>query len=86
MAHSVEFKHSARKELADLPQDIHARVLRAVLALSDDPRPAGCKKLQAADLWRIRVGRYRIVYEIKDDALVVLVITIAHRREAYRAL
>ncbi len=47
MGYSVEFKRSARKELADLPQDIHARVLRAVMDLSENPRPAGCKKLCA---------------------------------------
>ncbi len=86
MGHSVEFKRSARKELSNLPQDIHARVLRAVMNLSENPRPAGCKKLCAENLWRIRVGNYRVVYEILDDALVVLVITIAHRREVYRAL
>lgn len=86
MGHFVEFKRSAQKELANLPQDIHARVLRAVMDLSENPRPAGCKKLCTEDLWRIRVGNYRVVYEILDDALVVLVITIAHRREVYRSL
>lgn len=77
MAHSIEFRVSARKQLADLPKELFARVLKAIGALADDPRPAGCRKLKGWDAYRIRVGDYRIVYEIHDDVLVVLIVRVA---------
>ena len=62
-----------------------ARLVAALRALSTIPRPPGCKKLRGEDnLWRIRVGDYRIVYAIHDRVLIVLVVAISHRREAYR--
>ncbi|MGA2401072.1 MAG: type II toxin-antitoxin system RelE/ParE family toxin [Syntrophobacteraceae bacterium] len=57
----------------------------AVRSLADDPRPAGVRKLTGREAWRIRVGDYRIVYEIHDDALVLLVVAIGHRRDVYRS-
>jgi len=63
------------------------RVDAAILALSDNVRPAGCVKLSGlSDLWRIRVGDYRVVYEIRDRQLIVLIVGVAHRREVYRNL
>jgi len=63
------------------------RVDAAILALADNPRPAGCVKLSGlSDLWRIRVGDYRVVYEIRDRQLIVLIVGVAHRREIYRNL
>jgi len=62
-----------------------ARLIAALRTLAVLPRPPGCRKLRGEDnLWRIRVGDYRIVYEIHDQILVVLVFAISHRREAYR--
>jgi mRNA interferase RelE/StbE len=55
-----------------------------VEALEADPRPSGCKKLTNSELWRIRVGDYRVVYSIEDAKLVVLVVRVGHRREIYR--
>lgn len=87
MALSVEFRHSALKELNDLPQYMHKRILLTINMLADNPRPFGCKKLKGcSDTWRIRVGDYRIVYEINDNILVVFIVKIAHRREVYRDL
>jgi len=84
MAHSVEFKNSARKSIAALPEDIKIRVISAVMSLADNPRPSGCKKVRSLDsAYRIRVGDYRIIYEVYDTALIVIVIRIAHRREVY---
>ena len=60
------------------------RIDAAILALAETPRPPGCTKLTNQEAWRIRVGDYRIVYEIRDTALVVTVIEIGHRREVYR--
>ncbi|MDR2180016.1 MAG: type II toxin-antitoxin system RelE/ParE family toxin [Synergistaceae bacterium] len=85
MAHSIEFKLSVRKQIASLPQVQAGRIIQSALALADNPRPVGCKKLKGSDSWRIRVGDYRVVYEIYDDVLVVLVVRVAHRREVYKS-
>jgi mRNA interferase RelE/StbE len=84
MGHSVEFKLSARKQIASLPQEQTDRIIKATMSLADNPRPRGCKKLKSWGTYRIRVGDYRVVYEIHDDVLIVLVVRVAHRREAYK--
>lgn len=84
MAHSIKIKPSADKELDALQTDQRKRVLKSVYALSSNPRPSGCKKLKSSDLYRIRAGDYRIIYEIHDDVLIVLVVKVGHRREVYR--
>jgi mRNA interferase RelE/StbE len=84
VAYSVSFKPSARKALLKLPRPMRIRVVEAADALADDPRPPGVKKLQGDEnLWRIRVGSYRIVYEIYDERLTVLVIRIGDRKDIY---
>jgi mRNA interferase RelE/StbE len=81
----IEFKPSAAKSLAKLPDDLQKRIVRAVELLADDPRPPGVVKMAGDDnLWRVRVGDFRIVYEIHDGVLLVLVLRIGHRREVYR--
>lgn len=83
-SYAVELKPSARKELESLPNSVLARVIRKIESLALDPRPAGCKKLKGyKDLWRIRIGDWRIVYIINDTARLVSVTRIAHRREVY---
>ena len=83
-SYAVEIKPSARKELDPLPNHVLSRVVRKIQSLSDNPRPAGCKKLKGyKDLWRIRVGDWRVVYIIDDAVRVVSVTRIAHRREVY---
>ena len=84
MAHSVEFKPHIRKEISAIPRQDRERIVKATIALADNPRPSGCKKLKSRDAYRIRVGDYRVVYEIRDNVLVILVVRIAHRREAYQ--
>ena len=80
----VEVKPSARKELEDLSNKVLARAVRKMESLGENPRPAGCKKLKGyRDLWRIRVGDWRILYIIDDGAKLVSVTRIAHRREVY---
>jgi mRNA interferase RelE/StbE len=84
--YSLEIKPSARKELDALADDLFTRVDRKILALADNPRPAGCKKLKGyKDQWRIRVGDWRVVYIISDATKVVSVTRIAHRREVYES-
>ena len=83
--YEVFFKQSARKELEALEPASRHRVWAVVVALSSEPRPAGCKKLRGSkDLWRIRVGRYRVVYSIEDSVLEIEVIAVRHRSQAYR--
>lgn len=82
--YSVDIKQSAQKELDALDDPLFARIDRKILALSDNPRPSGCKKLRGyKDLWRIRVGDWRVVYIVNDDAKIVAVTRIAHRRDVY---
>jgi mRNA interferase RelE/StbE len=83
--YTIEFRRSADKELEKLDGRTRARVLRAIVALADDPRPPGVKALTGeSGAWRIRIGDRRVVYEISDTALIVLVIRVAHRSDVYR--
>lgn len=87
MAYTVSFKASAVKETEKLPTLVARKVLAKASALADNPRPPGCVKLAGSkDVWRIRVGQYRIVYVIDDNAKTVDVRIVAHRREVYRGL
>lgn len=85
--YTVSLIAGARRELASLPVAARRKVGRAIDALATDPRPHGSKLLAGKPserTWRIRLGHYRILYEIRDDELVVLVIRLGHRREVYR--
>ncbi|MGB7555501.1 MAG: type II toxin-antitoxin system RelE/ParE family toxin [Candidatus Korobacteraceae bacterium] len=80
----MEIRHSAQKELDALDDALFSRMDRKILALADNPRPAGCKKLKGyKDQWRVRVGDWRVVYIIDDDAKLISITRIAHRREVY---
>lgn len=81
----VAFHPDVYKQLQRLPRPAFVGALNAVIALAQDPRPAGVKKLAGSGSdWRIRVGEYRILYEIHDSANTLTVLRVAHRREAYR--
>jgi mRNA interferase RelE/StbE len=83
--YSVFIVRSAQKSLDNIPSPFFAKITNKLFALAEDPRPPGCKKMEGEDkLWRIRVGNYRIVYEINDLVLIVTAIKIAHRRDIYR--
>jgi mRNA interferase RelE/StbE len=83
--YEVQLVASARRELLKLPARTRVKVADAIRALATDPRPTGCKKLAGnADYFRIRVGDYRILYEVRDREILVLVIKIGHRRDVYR--
>ena len=84
-AYTVQYAGAARREMRRLSRSQQDRVRAAIDALARVPRPAGCRKLTGFDdLWRIRVGDYRVVYQIEEGHLVVLIIRVRHRREAYR--
>ena len=84
MRYRVEISRRAAKAVTSLDKPARRKVLAAVDALSGNPRPAGCKKLVGQEAWRIRVGDCRVVYEIHDQVLLVIVVDVGHRREIYR--
>ena len=87
MAYRVEIKPQAEKSLGRLPNPQRRRVALAIDDLARNPRPAGCAKIIGAqDAYRIRVGDYRVVYEIEDRVLVVYVVRVGHRKDVYRGL
>ncbi len=81
--YDVQLSSRAEKSLEKLPDQAFDRVTEAIENLATNPRPPGCKKLKGRLGYRIRVGDYRVVYDIADDILVVLVIDVGHRREIY---
>jgi mRNA interferase RelE/StbE len=83
MSYAVLILRRSQKELADLPKTDYEHVRDAVLALAENPRPAGCKKLVGREGWRIRSGNYRVIYEIDDALKKVTVLHIGHRRDVY---
>ena len=85
MACAIHFTPAAARQLERLDKPVRRRVATAINSLAAEPRPAGVKKLAGSgDLWRIRVGDYRIVYQIHDRHLVVVIVTIGHRSDVYR--
>ena len=83
-SYSVHLKRSAAKEIEALPRKDRVRIIERIGSLSEDPRPAGSKKLSGRDAYRIRQGDYRIVYTVGDEDRIVMVSVVAHRRDAYR--
>jgi mRNA interferase RelE/StbE len=83
MSYEVFIRRRASKELADLPVRYYERIKASVFALGYDPRPPGCLKLTGRPGWRIRVGDYRIIYEIDDSNGTVTVLDVGNRRDIY---
>ena len=84
MSYSVEVRKSAQKSLARISPPYQQRILEAIRQLGDAPRPQGAKKLTGREAWRIRIGAYRVIYEIHDDRLLVLVVVVGHRGDISR--
>lgn len=85
MTYRVEFTTAAARHVKKLPHPARERLLSAIEKLGDNPRPSGCTKLVGEEIaWRLRVGDYRIVYDVFDDVLTVLIVRAGHRREIYR--
>lgn len=81
----VEIRRSANRELESLGPDIGRRVLGAIQRLSSDPRPPRCEKLSGSvSSYRIRVGDYRILYEVDDNDRLITIFRVRHRRDAYQ--
>ena len=84
MNYTIVLLRRAQKELANLPNPEYQRVRDAIADLANDPRPTGCKKLSGRNGWRIRIGDYRVIYEINDRELLVTVVRVGNRRNIYR--
>lgn len=78
-------ERSAEKDLKRIAAEVRPKLASAIRSLADDPRPPGCRKLVGAENdWRIRVGTYRVIYEIADEIRIVRIFRIRHRKDSYR--
>jgi len=85
MSYQVEITPFAQRQIKKLPPDVQARIIEKLEVLADESRPVGVKKLKGEDnLYRVRTGDYRIIYEIQDDILLILVAKVGHRRDVYK--
>ncbi len=84
MNYTVFILRRAQKELGELPAEAYDRARNIIIALAQDPRPPGCIKLTSREGWRIRIGDYRVIYEIDDKQRIVTVLAMGHRRDVYR--
>ena len=85
MAHTVEIRPRARRDVKRLPQDIQVRLIAKIRSLASNPRPRGVIKMEGPEgTYRMRVGNYRIIYDIHDEHKRVLVVRVRHRRDVYR--
>jgi mRNA interferase RelE/StbE len=86
MPYRLRITERARRELRRLPPEVTARIHDAIDGLAGDPRPPTCIKLRGGAGWQIRVGDYRVIYDVDDDDHVVTVLRAGHRRDVYRGL
>ena len=83
-AYKLFFKKSVQKDFDAIPKKDLKRILNRIAALAENPRPPGCEKLTGKERYRLRQGRYRIVYSIQDDELTVWIVKVGHRKHIYR--
>jgi mRNA interferase RelE/StbE len=83
-AYEIFFKKSVEKDFKAIPKNDLKKIIKRIGALAEDPRPQGCEKLTGQGRYRLRQGKYRIVYSIQDNKLTVLVVKVGHRKDIYR--
>ena len=83
-AYKVYFRESVEKDFTAVPRKDLLKILRRIEALSKNPRQSGCEKLTGQERYRVRQGRYRIVYSIQDEVLAVWIVKVGHRKDVYR--
>jgi len=84
-SYSLEVSATAGKQLKKLPHDDQIRIIRAIQRLAEDPHPPGCRKLTGyEDVFRIRVGTYRVIYSVDQKSIIVIVLKVGHRKNVYR--
>ena len=85
MAYRVIFRPNAEREVKRFSLDVQSRIMTEILALAETPRPSAAIKLKGSEnLYRIRVGDYRVIYSVEDDLVVVVVVEVGNRKEIYR--
>lgn len=84
--YKLSFKKSVSKDFKSIPKKDVSKILRTIESLVDDPRGEGCIKLSGSDKYRVRQGLYRIIYEIKDELLIINVIKVGHRSSVYKSI
>ena len=83
MIYNIEFRNKVLKVLIKINEPYYSAIKKHIYDLAEDPRPKGCKKLKGRSGYRIRVGDYRVIYEIFDDILLIYVIDLGHRKDIY---
>ena len=84
MNYNITVKKTVSKTLANLQNEDYQRIRDVIRGLAENPRPAGCLKLTGRDAWRVRIGNYRVIYEINDIEKQVIVVDLGHRKDIYR--
>ncbi len=84
VAYKIFFKKSVEKDFKVIPKKDLVKILERIEALAEDPRPPGCEKLSGQQKYRLRKGRYRILYSVQDDELTIWVVKVGHRKNIYR--
>lgn len=82
--YEIRLSQTVVKKLSKLPSDVEQRIIDSIELLINNPQPQGCKKLKGRDGYRIRIGDYRVIYQIKDKILTILVLDIGHRKDIYQ--
>ncbi|MEK7353015.1 MAG: type II toxin-antitoxin system RelE/ParE family toxin [Chloroflexota bacterium] len=82
--YKVYFRESVEKDFRSIPKQDLRRILRRIASLAADPRPPGCEKLTGQERYRVRQGRYRIVYSVQDRETTVWIVKVGHRKNVYR--
>ncbi|MCK5805009.1 MAG: type II toxin-antitoxin system RelE/ParE family toxin [Lentisphaeria bacterium] len=82
--YSIFFRKSVERDLSRIPKRELARLMERIQALTTDPRPRGCEKLSGRERYRVRQGRYRVIYSVQDEELTVWIVKVGHRKDVYR--
>ncbi len=83
-AYKIYFRQSVEKDFSLIPKKDLAKILSRIRGLAGDPRPSGCEKLTGQQRYRVRQGRYRIVYSVQDEVLTIWIVKVSHRKDIYR--
>ncbi len=84
MTYTINILRRAQRKLSKIDLRSQTRIIEAIRSLSTTPRPSGCKKLSGRPAWRIRIGSYRVIYEIQENLLLILIVEIGDRKDVYR--
>jgi mRNA interferase RelE/StbE len=85
VSYKIELSSTAEKQIKKLQKDDQVRVMRSALGLSRDPRPHGCRKMKGFDnIYRIRVGVFRVIYSVEEKRIVVVILKVGHKKDVYR--